>query len=52
MDAAVERTGMYSPRVRKAYADQLLHSLVTSREVVQFEILMAAPDTIIFANIH
>ena len=28
MDAAVERTGMYSKRVQKTYADQLLHSLV------------------------
>jgi len=30
MDAAVERTGMYSQRVRKAYVDQLLYSLVQS----------------------
>jgi len=29
MDAAVERTGMYSQRVQKTYVDQLLHSLVT-----------------------
>jgi len=28
MDAAVERTGMYSQRAQKAYVDQLLYSLV------------------------
>jgi hypothetical protein len=34
MDAAVERTGMYSPRVQKAYADQRPHSLVSARNGV------------------
>ena len=29
MDAAVERTGMYSQRVQKTYVDQLLYSLVS-----------------------
>jgi len=28
MDAAVERTGMYSQRVQKTYVDQVLYSLV------------------------
>jgi len=34
MDAAVERTGMYSPRVQKAFVDQLLHSLVGANTIV------------------
>ncbi len=29
MDAAVERTGMYSQRVQKAYVDKLQYSLVS-----------------------
>jgi len=35
MDAAVERTGMYVPRVPQAYVDQLLHSVVSAPNSVK-----------------
>jgi hypothetical protein len=37
MDAAVERTGMYSQRVPKVYDSQLTHALVISLQSVDPE---------------